>query len=510
MRNVVRCAPNLGALALVGCAASSSVPRPPIEDRPRIEALSTYAASLGQPISIYGSGFPSAAEFRAHFHGDYVTSGGTRTPVEVDEQVQRVDAGALVWPTFGPYRLPFAEATPELGTFEGTLQIERIDAQGSISVSDPLEMTFEVQPSILVRDFQPTTASCVEPVTRALGQVPYRMSIEALGFVPESVTYTLATPTLAGSTPIIEKHVVTSATDVLGMRSDWSLPAVPEGVNGYTAVLVIEARTSSGAVVRTNFALGVHRPIEVFYNGQVEIAEVYPAQPVSACTPGGVNGRSLTYNETNVETRSRSYSLDWNQSWLQSHTVSTGSSTTVGSSVSNGVGFGTQTGQSIAWNVGGEASGEVSIPGIVQIGVGGNASKTTTGSTSTTSNQTVMSEINSSSTTTVTDSIETSTGGSNGENFGWQVSSSDSIGRDFSGTVLASTYGVFYRQTMRLLRRAALVTYNQCGQAEVIGDVDFVDWTWAADLAIAESCPPLPASSLPPAECLIPPCEGTP
>ena len=97
-------------------------------------------------------------------------------------------------------------------------------------------------------------------------------------------------------------------------------------------------------------------------------------------------------------------------------------------------------------------------------------------------------------------------GGSSEEGFRWEVRSSESIARDFGGTVIAGRYGVFYRQAVRLVRRAALVAYNQCGSAEVVGEVDFTDWTWAPDLAMADSCPPLPATNLPDAECFIEPC----
>ncbi|NIS28792.1 MAG: hypothetical protein GWO04_02010, partial [Actinobacteria bacterium] len=66
----------------------------------------------------------------------------------------------------------------------------------------------------------------------------------------------------------------------------------------------------------STFAIGVHRPLEFFYNGNVTVAEVMAAVPVSACIPGGINGRDATYNESMSETRDRSYSLNWNETWL--------------------------------------------------------------------------------------------------------------------------------------------------------------------------------------------------
>ena len=95
-----------------------------------------------------------------------------------------------------------------------------------------------------------------------------------------------------------------------------------------------------------------------------------------------------------------------------------------------------------------------------------------------------------------------------GGGFSWQVSSTQSISKTFGGTVIAGTFGVFYRQTIRMMRRAAVVTYNQCGSASVVANVDFADWTWAPDLALGDRCPPLPQSNLPPAQCTLDPCGG--
>ena len=61
---------------------------------------------------------------------------------------------------------------------------------------------------------------------------------------------------------------------------------------------------------------------------------------------------------------------------------------------------------------------------------------------------------------------------------------------------------------MRVLRRAAVVTYNQCGSASVVAELDFHDWAWSPDLALSNACPPLPTSNLPDAVCYVPPCGG--
>ena len=65
---------------------------------------------------------------------------------------------------------------------------------------------------------------------------------------------------------------------------------------------------------------------------------------------------------------------------------------------------------------------------------------------------------------------------------------------------------MFYRQTVRIALPGAFVAYNLCGIPEVVGETNFFDYTWSVDLATGSSCPPFPASSLPPATCYITPC----
>jgi hypothetical protein len=89
-----------------------------------------------------------------------------------------------------------------------------------------------------------------------------------------------------------------------------------------------------------------------------------------------------------------------------------------------------------------------------------------------------------------------------------EVSSSTSDTRSFSAYVPAHEFGVFYRQTTRLLRQGLIVTYNLCGEPTVVGQANFSDWAWAPDLATTPACPPLPPSNLPAAACYVPPCDA--
>jgi hypothetical protein len=88
-------------------------------------------------------------------------------------------------------------------------------------------------------------------------------------------------------------------------------------------------------------------------------------------------------------------------------------------------------------------------------------------------------------------------------------SNSDATTQAFTGFIPRGRYGIFYRQTTRWVRRAEVRSYNQCGIAQHVGELQFNEYTWAPDLAIATDCDEqVPAPNLPRAACLIPPCGG--
>lgn len=86
-------------------------------------------------------------------------------------------------------------------------------------------------------------------------------------------------------------------------------------------------------------------------------------------------------------------------------------------------------------------------------------------------------------------------------------SSSHSTLTSYSSVIPTGRFGVFYRQTTRLVRRAEVFTYDLCGVIEKQGEMTFNEWTWAPELAIGSECgATLPPSTLPAAACFIEPC----
>jgi hypothetical protein len=108
---------------------------------------------------------------------------------------------------------------------------------------------------------------------------------------------------------------------------------------------------------------------------------------------------------------------------------------------------------------------------------------------------------------TVDDAVTTGTSAAEEET--WVTTSSETVGIGFSGLIPRGRYGIFYRQTTRWVRRAEVRAYDLCGLASHLGELQFNEWTWAPDLAIADDCgsePPPP--NLPAAHCFIDPCGG--
>ncbi len=100
-----------------------------------------------------------------------------------------------------------------------------------------------------------------------------------------------------------------------------------------------------------------------------------------------------------------------------------------------------------------------------------------------------------------------SEGLSESESSTWSESVSHQTVQDFSGRIPRNQVGMFYRQTTRMVRRAEVRAYNQCGLAEHIGELQFNEWEWAPDLALGEACNETPPpTNLEPAACFIPPC----
>jgi len=91
----------------------------------------------------------------------------------------------------------------------------------------------------------------------------------------------------------------------------------------------------------------------------------------------------------------------------------------------------------------------------------------------------------------------------------WTDSTSHTTVQETTNRIPVGKYGVFYRQTTRLVRVGQIYSYNLCGMRDLMGELQFNEWTWAAALAIGDECggSVMPTPAFPAAECVVPPCD---
>jgi hypothetical protein len=565
----------LGATALLGLApgcseeSSGSAENNVNTAKPHVAALSTYSASLGTPVDVIIANPPDATarKFELIFQGTFKRADGKDEKVTLSQPTARTEAGLIRWTSFGPFTNPFSAKDPDIGTFTGTVGVKVTQEDGTeVNDEDPLPISFEVKPSIIITELQPKEASCGAPAQRLIGGMGYKLKATTIGFKATSIEYAIKIP---GTVPDVNGRPVMDV-DSSGQpkyrttnlvidptippsnesKQAFVLPPVPEAVPSYGVVFAVIAKDAEGKKIASTFGMKASRPIELSYDGRYELAQVYAPKPVSSCIPGGQSGRNVDYSEAQQETRTRSLQITLSKNWLKSdqNNWSTSDGKTVETSKSNtdgysntketansfsftqnhsdttGVSFTSSTGETVG------VEGKVGFKPFglgAEVGVRGekrwdrsstNSSSSTDGwsktNTSTESNAATTSHSTATTDSTAVTKTDTK-GGSQSEDKGgaeansdhWEVSSSDTIQRGFSASVIAGTYGVFYRQLARYTQKAFVMVYDMCGEGQVVGDVTMQDYVWAPDLALSKTCPPLPQSNFPQAQCFLPPCD---
>ena len=611
-------------IVLVAACDTAENEEPEETTAPLVTAIDRSDLVVGEPLFMrgenfaYGGGEYTRVTFDGEFRGDdgLVTSAQV-TVTPVFDSTLAGGGEVVVWPRFGPFENPFG-AGLGTGTFVGRITATNYHADGTREAGEASEeVSIRVAPSVTFEALQPLVADCGAPAIRGIGGLPYELTVRAIGFTPTS--WRIEADLVNGESDLVVfERTATGPTLTLGWDEPFVLNPVNDGDRNYTTIIRAIAYDAQGRAVETALPYSVHRPLQVDYDGNYEVAEVFEPVPVSGCIPGQVGNR-VTYSETQTETRQRTVSTTISANWSRSNGVTnsrnwdegfqegTTSSTTASNSStvsetesasetynvahnessSNSTGLSSSDGESWNFNVtegsnrsegvsrtnelsansevsssvtaGGSvglplvANGEASATVGTRVGVGashGWGSSETVGSSRSTGSSTGGSATNTASFGSVTsEGSSSSIGGSyvvgtsrssaqslsdtNGRSesrtysFGegtseseiisegmteaetetWSESESHSTLTSYSGVIAPGRFGVFYRQTTRLVRRADVYAYNLCGVLEKQGEMMFNEWAWAPELAIGESCgETLPASRLPVAECYITPC----
>ncbi len=497
---------------------NNNVEPEPVE-APDLTSISRQSIRVGESLTFTGDNFVD--DFRAvtlmHFTGTYFRSDGQEEHVDFMVRPDVMNQTQAIWRSFGPYDVPFSRTGDQTGTFWGKIQAVNVlaDSEEELVQAGSLAVEIQVLPSIIVRSFQPTEADCLVRSSVVLDHIPYRLEVVAVGFTPVEYKYTLSPGALMSpdpndlpfEEPFEIVRTATSKVGRLGISEHLNFAPVPEGIYGYNSWIKVESRSATGEEYSYLLALTVRHPLVARYSGKVEVAQIYDPVPVSGCMYGDETGRTVQYSETHEEVRERevgtTFTSGWQQTYTESHTQSYGE----GGSEANRIGFATTDGVKFGWNTSTQVSGEVGVKGLAKVGVavGMGVSFEESRTQTASGDHTVSASWDWNQALSQSQSASQSVQQSGTEIF--KVRSSQSESLNFKADLLPRKYGVFYRQTTRLIQRVEIVAYDLCGNWTHVGDLNLSMYVFAPDLAMGDSCPPFPKSNLSEARCLIAPCD---
>ncbi|MBV69920.1 MAG: hypothetical protein CMH52_01100 [Myxococcales bacterium] len=327
---------------------------------PELTGVSSNAVVVGQTVEFFGNDIilrdgngrmlMDVGHIRLHFQGVFYATDGTQTNVDLmmrpslSHSVTNPSEQVLTWRRFGPFANPFT-GDARIGRFEGTAEVIREDESGLVTKSARMPLEMEIKPSIVIEGFQPLGAECASPAPRALAGLAYQLQVRATGIQPTKFVYEISQiGANEGLTRIVHEFGTGNpvATDILGREEAVIFNPVKDDVQFYVTDLRVIAIDDNGRSVETAIPLTVHRPIEVRFNGEQELAQVYEPEPVSGCIPGSI-GAEVSYEESRTETKQRSVRMTVSSDWQRSS----------GRSVSEMLRDGVSVGESVSQSLGG-------------------------------------------------------------------------------------------------------------------------------------------------------------
>ena len=317
---------------------------------PNIIAVTPTVWSAGTTVKVLGGDFigPSKGTVMVRFVGTYSGSGGGASG-SVDMEVKATyRASNRVEFVFEADDTPAGFGT-SVGSFTGKVTATNVSKRNEEAKSDPVTTTVQVGPSIVVNRVSPYSQAC--DMSRAPGilngdLVDIDLSVTGMGsgsgYAP--IALTAAYVAVDDQPRVIESSISDGNSTLLTIDPGMLAPGDdPENVNDVRTSrdvgVSITATDGAGNQIRRMVVFTVHQPYEVYYDGNVEVTEVYAPQAVTGCLPGGMNGNSFNYSESTNEGRSRGYSLSGSfgvSVWI----LNVGFGFGVSSSVSSGSGTG--------------------------------------------------------------------------------------------------------------------------------------------------------------------------
>lgn len=436
--------------------------------QPSLRSVAPAAISVGSDLSIMGEGFTPADKGEVHllFQGIYQTTSGKSNEVDLRVAGAQVNQGVVTW-NFGP-NIPFSSAE-ETGTFRGIVRVMNIGKDGSAKQgAEALSVELQVLPSIIIRQMRPLNAGCGVGITDTSENQDFFFELKAIGLRDG----TTVAPTRFVYTFMKENFQFSGyLSDNLGMD--------PEALFPKTGPVSVIDYVNNGSV--SSLGAGSPQKVEV-------VAGVNP-QMGTTISQAAENLFDLVNLKTAPVTNGDSYEARM----------------TVVATDSTG-----QTAQRViplrVW-----VPVEVQRLGVPRIVRSYDPEPVTGCLPGGDIGRDVSYTEAKEETRTRTFKINGNVGGGFdiqvarlNASFGFEVTSEVSSKQyqdlKITGFLIPGEFGAFYRQTMQLEHQASLVSHGPCGHTQAMGDVVVTDWIWSPDLGKGKTCPPLPASNLPPGQ----------
>jgi hypothetical protein len=308
----------LVAVLTLGCAGSDTSDS--VATGPFILAADRESVVIGETVFFRGAGILDKDEgvSRLNFVGRFVGISGATT--RVDKTITPLYDGQdgtqtiLRWSRVGPYGHPFMDGEqPEPGYFEGQIYVVSLPFNGEPSRGSPSDFRIEIAPSIAIETWEPVVANCGTPALRGLGGLAYLMKVRAIGFQPVVFRYVLGQTN--GEDVVLMEHQASGPTDIIGDPENvLMLNDIPNEYGFYVTSWGIEAEDAEGNVYENILPFTVHRPMDNYTDPKLREAEFFEPVPVSSCFRGSL-GTDVVYSESQSETRQNSASVTISRHW---------------------------------------------------------------------------------------------------------------------------------------------------------------------------------------------------
>lgn len=353
-------------LCVLGCRTPAEHGQEvPSRQAPSLLNISTRSISVGEDLSFVCAGCAGRTEGHVELElsGTFVADTGGSESVSLRVARRTDQDNNVIWRNFGRYRVPFGECAAggrcSTGSFSGTICATNRYNDGetfSASGAQCLNASLEVKPSFVVREFfafddqAGWRANCREPATTALGGLSYQFEVEAVGFSPRAIEYTVSegfeADSIVSVTPVALRREVAPLEDGTTRHALLIRPTnVLANSMGYQMSIGVRGTGDPqlNQDVELDFSFVVRNPISAFLRprGWQVPVEVYPVQEIEGCNSGHTTNNNNVYSNTvsreSVSTTSRTLSSSWNRTRAQQHEEALGRSESESATTSTGV-----------------------------------------------------------------------------------------------------------------------------------------------------------------------------